>query len=643
MIARRILLPILLCGVAACSNASGEGGAEGARARAVAALEQGQPRTARVELLNAIKAAPSDGALRILQARVYLALGDGVAAAAEIDRARALGVAAGETSHLLAHAFLLQNEPERAIKEAEAALPRHAGYAARIRGQALVRLGDVAGAAAAFDAAVAAAPGDNAAWIEIARLRRSSGDLAGAIAAADKALKLAPNDVDAISLRGELTRGQYGLQAAMPWFDRALEIDPEHVTALVERAATLGDLGRMTEMLAETRKVQSLSPENPMAYYLQAMLAARAGDFSLAGSLYRRTRGAMDDQPAGMLLAGAIDYRTGNIEQAVKRLERLAAIQPHNRKARRLLAAAQFKLGDMDAVIATLRPIAEGADADSYSLTLIGRALAKQGDAKGASAFLARAARPQQRSSTALWSRRVDDREFAEIQRLAAAEPGQAPAQIALIGALLSRGMGQEALARALALQSAHPGVPDAHILVGDARGIGGDFKGAAEEYRKAANIAFTEPVAMRTIEALERSGQAKAATEVLQLFLHQNPQSVPAQQLAAARYMAAGSWPEAIRIYEGLRARLGDGDAVMLNNLAWAYAQQGDTERALPLAERAWTLDKDNPATADTYGWLLFKTGKDRARGLALLERASRGAPTDAEIRAHLEAAKRS
>ena len=75
MIARRILLPILLCGVAACSNASGEGGAEGARARAVAALEQGRPRTARVELLNAIKAAPSDGALRILQARVYLALG----------------------------------------------------------------------------------------------------------------------------------------------------------------------------------------------------------------------------------------------------------------------------------------------------------------------------------------------------------------------------------------------------------------------------------------------------------------------------------------------------------------------------------------------------------------------------------------
>ena len=52
-----------------------------------------------------------------------------------------------------------------------------------------------------------------------------------------------------------------------------------------------------------------------------------------------------------------------------------------------------------------------------------------------------------------------------------------------------------------------------------------------------------------------------------------------------------------------------------------------GDLASAVPLARRAWSLDRNNPATADTLGWLLFKAGR-RAEGLALLERAARGAP---------------
>jgi tetratricopeptide (TPR) repeat protein len=178
-------------------------------------------------------------------------------------------------------------------------------------------------------------------------------------------------------------------------------------------------------------------------------------------------------------------------------------------------------------------------------------------------------------------------------------------------------------------------------MLVGDALGTRGDFANAAREYRKAANLAFTEPVAMRMIEALQRSGQTAAAAQVLQLFREQNPRSVSAALLAAAGHMQARDWPQAIRIYEGLRSRLGDRDAVMLNNLAWAYSESGDYDRAIPLARKAWALDKDNPATADTLGWLLFKSGRNRAQGLALLERASRGAPTDVQIQKHLQSAR--
>lgn len=638
---RKILAALLLAATAACSGASATASPEESYRKGIAALERGEARTARVELMNALQGNPGDTRARLAQARTYLLLGDGVAAESEVRRASDAGVPAAQTRHLLAHALLLQGDGRRAIAESEGVAGEHAAYAARVRGRAYMSLDDGARAAEEFARAAAAGPRDTRVWTDIAHFRRWTGDLAAAVEAADRAVALDPRNAEALTLRGELTRSQYGLAAAIPWFDRALEIDPDNVTTLLERAATFGDLGRMRDMLADSRRVLALSRGHPVAYYLQAMLAARGRDFELARSIYQRTEGRLDDTPAGMLLASAIDYQTGNVQQAVTRLDRLVAQQPGNRKARRLLAASQWRMGDAAATVATLRPIAERPDADSYTLSLIGRALERQGDTRAAAAFLARAARPGGRAATALDAGNITDEQLAALRRAAAQRPGHAPTQIMLVAALLGRGVGGEALSRALELQRANPGAPDAHVLVGDARGISGDFAAAAEEYRKAANLAFTEPVAFRLIEALQRSNQQAAADNVLRLFLQQNPRNVPAQILLAGRHMQARNWADAVRLYEGLRRRLGDRDATILNNLAWAYSEQGEHERAVPLARRAWELDRDNPATADTLGWVLFRSGA-RAEGLAMLERAVRGAPTDAEIRRHLEEARR-
>lgn len=631
---RRLILVGLLAGAAACSNAPPS--AENAYQRGLAALRQGQPRTARVEFLNAIKNEPNNAALRLLQAETYLALGDGVAAQAEIERARQLGAGKAATAHLFAHALLVRGEYARAAEEAALAAPAHAAYAARISALALMNLGDTSGAAAELDRAVAAGPDDSRVWVALARFRRANGDIAGAIGAADKAIALKADDVEAVTLRGELTRSQYGLRAAVAWFDRALEIDPGNVVALLERGATYGDMGGMRAMLADARKALSLSPAHPRAYFLQAMLAARGGDFELARSLHQRTRGAFDDQPAGMLLASAIDYQTGATSQAVLRLTRLVATQPGNRKARRLLAAAQWRLGDAAAAAATLRPLADRPDADSYTLALMARALEKQGD-PAAATYSARAAKPQ-RTVAAPFS----DDELGRLRAAAGAAPDNAEVQTRLVAGLLSRGEGAEAAMVARRLQARYPGVPDTHVLVGDALGMQGDFVGAAEQYRKAANLTFTEPVAMRLIEALDRSGRKAAARQVLQLFLEQNPRSIPAQTLAAQLYLEAADWPAAIEAYENLRRRIGNRDAAMLNNLAWAYAESGNHARAIPLARKAWSLDRNNPATAATLGWILFKSGANKAEALMLLERAARSAPTDAEIRKQLGFAKK-
>lgn len=637
---RHLLVPALLLAVAGCANAPGQSAQDSYR-RGLEALHQGQPRTARIELLNAISAAPNDGLIRIAAAQTDLALGDGVAAEAELKRARALGIGADRMRHLMAHAYLLQHRLDQAIAEASAAPSLYAGYAGRVRGLAAMEQGDVAQATDAFNAALWAAPKDSDVWTAIARFRRSTGELAGAIEAADKAVAFGPKNADALELRGELTRSQYGLAASLPWFDRALQIDPKNVPAMVERAATLGDMGRAKDMLAAARAILAVDARNPNAWLLQATLAARAGQYDLARSLYRRTDGALDDQPSALLLAAAIDLQTGNGEQGVQRLQHLLTLQPDNAKARRLLASGQWKLGDAAGAAATLRPLADRPDADAYVLTLMGQALGKQGDRNGASLYFARAAKPS--PGAAILSGTVSDDQLAALRAAASDSPKDAGTQIQLIRALLGRGIGAEALARARTLEAANPGAPDAHVLAGDAAGIQGDWRGAAEAYRRAADIAFTEPTALRLIEALRNANDGPGASHVLALYLRQNPNSVAALTMAGNDWLAAGNWSQAIDAYERVRTRIGDRDATLLNNLAWAYSQGGDYDHALPLAARAWSLDRRNPATADTLGWLLYKSGRDRLRGLALLEQAARGAPTDTAIGQHLAAARKS
>lgn len=83
---------------------------------------------------------------------------------------------------------------------------------------------------------------------------------------------------------------------------------------------------------------------------------------------------------------------------------------------------------------------------------------------------------------------------------------------------------------------------------------------------------------------------------------------------------------------------QLAPNSAVLLNNLAWLYFENGN-EQALELASRAADAAPDNAAILDTYGWILTQQGQVE-KGVEVLQRAAKLDPEHEEIRQHLKAA---
>lgn len=600
--------------------------------RSASLLRQSNATAAKAAALDAVRVDPNRPQAHLALAQAMLALDDGGGAEGEIQRAVDTGFDAKLVPQYRAHALLLQGDADRAITEADKAIPLYRAYALRIRARALTVQGKYGDAQSALDEAMRITPRDASLWTDLGRFRYATGNLRGAVQAAEQAVKLDRDNAGALLLRGELVRSQYGLVAALPWFEAALKRDPYRHDALIEYAATLGDAGRTQDSLAATRRALEARPGSPQAFYLQAVIAARAGDDDLARGLLEKTGGTLDSVPGVLLLGGTLDIEQGDYEQAIGKLRELVAVQPMNLTARKLLATALLRTDSARNAIDILRPMVARGDADSYTLTLAARGFERIGDRASAARLLDRAAYPVTGEAGAFSA----DDSVAVLDAPATANPGDPDATVPLIRAMIAQGNQAGALARAQSLVRDNPGVPGAQLLLGDMLMLGHSYADAAATYRLAADLRFDEPSMLRLVEALDRGGHRAHAANVLALFLSQNPVNVAALRLSGNWQLAAGDFDAAIDTLENLRARIGDGDAALNADLAMAYSGAGEDRIALDFGEAAYGLAPANPAVADAYGWALYRSG-DAEGALELLQKAVALAPRHAGLRWHL------
>jgi tetratricopeptide (TPR) repeat protein len=144
------------------------------------------------------------------------------------------------------------------------------------------------------------------------------------------------------------------------------------------------------------------------------------------------------------------------------------------------------------------------------------------------------------------------------------------------------------------------------------------DDNAAAERALKTAlEINPNEPAVYDELARLYASQkQLDRAVREFETLARSHPQSVGPPALLGVIYLALNRLPEAALWFEKGLA-LDPRNAVIANNLAWLYADQGgDLDEALRLALLAKEQIADRPEVDDTLGWIYLKRGEV---GLAL------------------------
>ena len=187
---------------------------------------------------------------------------------------------------------LLLGAPREALPDLDRVVERDdPQLALRARGDrasARIACGDLAGAQADVDAALAAAPADKTALLASVELRRRRGDQAGALADARRAAQAHPQDVDALLALGAMLSltGQH--PAAIEALGRATELAPERPEAWFCLGTARVEAGQHRAALADLQRALELHPRHADAWFELAVALDALGDRPHAIEAIRR-------------------------------------------------------------------------------------------------------------------------------------------------------------------------------------------------------------------------------------------------------------------------------------------------------------------------------------------------------------------
>jgi len=370
---------------------------------AVMKFNQDELEASLLELKKALNLNPDLLSARILLARIFLKLGDGVAAEAVVSNARRLGADPALFWPIRAAALFQQLK----FKELLALVPK-TGLPPAIqsqllvyRGRASLELGIADDAEDSFKAAIELAPLAPSPRVWLASTAFRSGNLVIAQTRAKSATLTAPDDPESWNILGSVEHARGKLDLALEAYNHALSLQPDHQEVRVSRAGLLIDLKKIDQAGADIDYLHKHFSRDPRGAYLESVYLSMRGKPAKAREALTRATALLtdmstriiDQSPQLQLLAGIANYEIGSYERAQAFLRKYIERQPKQAGPRKLLASILIRQRRATEAVRILEPALKFAPRDSRLLLLLGTAWMQKGRHAIATGYLEKAAR----------------------------------------------------------------------------------------------------------------------------------------------------------------------------------------------------------------------------------------------------------
>lgn len=606
-------------------------------------FRQGKHKAALAGLQQVLRAVPEHMPSILLMGAVQLALGSPELARQSLQRYLDANPGHAAASKMLASIAKTDGKPDAALKILVPLLYKDGDDVALLSmtGEARMNAGRFGEAATDFEKASALAPEQAKLHTALAISRLGTGDEARAISELERAIALDSKDdqagvllvmtylrgknydkalaaVDAMllkqpdnpaahNLKGGVMLLRHDPAAARTSFDKALGLNPLY-TPTLENLTQL-DLSDNKAQAAKQRLLASLSrdPKNAAVMAMLSRLASNEGQKDEARHWLEVAVKENPDATEPAMLLAHFYLQAGDRQKALTLAQKLQLTAPADANLLALLAQAQFAAGDTRAALTSYQKLAQVQPASpALQMRLAGL-------------------------QTVLNDR---DGALLSVRRALMLQKDSLEAKIVLTGLLLATAQTDEALVTARTIQQQHRDLAAGFKLEGDVWMAQNKPQPALKAYQQAFSIEKIGPLLIKIHQTMLLAGKTADADSRLGAWLKENPEDVDTRRYFASTLLSAKAYPAAIGQYETIVRQVPDHVAA-LNDLAWAYLQQGD-KRALATAERAYKLAPGNPAVLDTLAWILLQQG-DTGRALPLLQKAAGLMPDATDIHYHL------
>jgi predicted O-linked N-acetylglucosamine transferase (SPINDLY family) len=215
-------------------------------------------------------------------------------------------------------------------------------------GMALHRAGDLAGAARAYEAVLAADPDHPDALHLLGLIAYRQGNFPLALERVGEALARDPDNPVFLANLGNIRKDAGDRALAIASYRRALALDPRTVAPRNNLGTLLMDEGRLDEALACFREVLARAPDHARAWFNLGIASARQGDLGTAVDACRRATGLQPEFAAAWGELGLALQRTGRVDDALAALRQRSVLEPRRAAAHADLALALHRSGRLD-------------------------------------------------------------------------------------------------------------------------------------------------------------------------------------------------------------------------------------------------------------------------------------------------------